>query len=446
MFIEIYGYQAMEYYGSEYLNRTYKPNKLRGGDLYLVIDKKGDNNYQIFEPKYGNVEIEDFEGRMKEFGDVTKKYPNLEKILIDLVTINTPYGMLLTIKNGVDVDRWRLRDVDDCFGSVVFNSKNPGKSMISLLFDKSNFFGFFEFKDGDYDKGILESIFGSRYGGYYGYDIYDSDTIYYDWKEGYILRNINDENEQLLTKIVTIASPALLKFKDNQDKYYESVSKFLDDNFSGEVENMKDEYKDLLNNGADEKIKKFAISDIGDPFRDYGVIVKGDKYFYNYVTTVNVLLSLYGIIGVDKNASLKELFEKLGKSLDLNIGNYNEIGRESYEIDEEKWNDVVKSNLEEILEYIEENPEQYEGTKKYGEVLQAIDKMGYNMGEQYPLPFDNKKRFRIKDINKDNYRINLIHFDGIKGEKRSYSLEEFNNYLQSPELFESLVKKLKKML
>jgi hypothetical protein len=446
MFIEIYGYQAMEYYGSEYLNRTYKPNKLRGGDLYLVIDKKGDNNYQIFEPKRGNVEIEDFDGKMKEFFEIIKKYPPLEKILIDLITINTPYGMLLTIKNGVDVDRWRLRDIDDCFGHAVFNSKNPGKSMINLLFDESEFFGFFEFSEGDYDKGILESIFGSRYGGYYGYDIYDSDTIYYEWKEGYILRNINDENEQLLTKIVTIASPALLKFKDNQDKYYENVSKFLDDNFSGEAQNMKDEYKDLLNNGADEKIKKFAISDIGDPFRNYGVIVKGDKYFSNYVTTVNVLLTLYGMTGVDKNASIKDLFEKLGKSLDLNIGNYNEIGRESYEIDEEKLNDVVKTNLEEILEYIEENPEQYEGTKKYGEVLQTLDKMGYNMGEQYPLPFDNKKRFRIEDINKDNYRINLIHFDGIKGEKRSYSLEEFNNYLQSPELFESLVKKLKKML
>jgi len=446
MFIEIYGYQAMEYYGSEYLNRTYKPNKLRGGDLYLVIDKKGDNNYQIFEPKRGNVEIEDFDGKMKEYYEIIKKYPPLEKILIDLITINTPYGMLLTIKNGVDVDRWRLRDIDDCFGHAVFNSKTPGKSMINLLFDESEFFGFFKFSEGDDDKGILESIFGSRYGGYYGYDIYDSDTIDYDWKEGYILRNINDENEQLLTKIVTIVSPALLKFKDDQDKYYESVSKFLDDNFSGEAENMKDEYKDLLNNGADEKIKKFAISDIGDPFRDYGVIVKGDKYFSNYVTTVNVLLALYGMTGVDKNASIKDLFEKLGKSLDLNIGNYNEIGRESYEIDEEKWNDVVKSNLEEILEYIEENPEQFEGTKKYGEILQAIDNMGYNMGEMYPLPFDNKKRFRIEDVNKDNYRINLIHFDGIKGEKRSYSLEEFNNYLQSPELFESLVKKLKKML
>ena len=354
--------------------------------------------------------------------------------------------MLLTIKNGIDVDRSRLRDVDDCFGRAVFNPKNPGKSMINLVFDESEFFGFFKFSEGDYDKGILESIFGSRYGGYYGYDIYDSYTIHYDWKEGYILRNINVENEQLLTKIVSIVSPSLLKFKDNQDKYYENVSKFLDDNFSGEAENMKDEYKDLLNNGADEKIKNYAISDIGDPFRDYGVIVKGDKYFSNYVTTVNILLALYGMTGVDKNASIKDLFEKLGKSLNLNIGNYNEVGRESYEIDEEKWNDVVKTNLEEILEYIEENPEQFEGTKKYGEVLQAIDKMGYNMGEMYPLPFDNKKRFRIEDVNKDNNRINLIHFDGIKGERRSYSLEEFNNYLQSPELFESLVKKLKKML
>lgn len=445
MFIEIYGYQAMEYYGSEYLNRTYKPNKLRGGDLYLVIDKKGDKNYQIFEPKYGNVEIEDFDGRMKEFDEIIKKYPDLEKPLLNLITINTPYGMLLQIKNGIEIDRWRLRDTDDCFGDLVFNEKNPSKSMISLLFDESEFFNFFEFTEGDWDKRILTGLFGNSYGGY-GVDIFDSDWINEEWKDGYILRNINDENQELLKKIITIASPGILSFKEDEYKYYQNISEFLRSNFSRESDNIIDDYREQLNEGADNKIKKLAISELGDPFRSYGVIVKGNKYFRNYVTTISILMSLYSLTDTDKNKSIKELFEKLGKSLDLNVGSYDEVGREAWEVDEESFNDVVKTNLERVLDEIEENPEEYEDTRKYGEIIQTLDKMGYEIGRYYPLPYDNKKQFKIDGVNKENFRIILTYSGDNRFERRTYSLEEFNNFLQSPELFESLVRKLKRLL
>jgi hypothetical protein len=446
MFIEIYGYQAMEYYGSEYLNRTYKPNKLRGGDLYLVIDKKGDKNYQIFEPKRGNVEIEDFEGRMKEFFEVIKKYPELEKILVDLVTINTPYGMLLQIKNGKEFDRRQLRDVDDCFGKMVFNSKTPGKSMIELHFDNSEFFGFFEssFTEGNWDLNILKGLYGGY--GSYGLEIFDSDWVYYEWKEGYILKSIDDENSKLLDRIIILASPGLHHLKKTDDeKYWIEVSKFLSDNFSSESDKISYEYQEQLNDNADKRIKEYAVSDIGDPFRNNGVFVKGNQYFNTYVTTVNILLSLYSLVG-DKTLSISELFGKLAKSLSLNIGNYNEIGRESWDYDSEQFNEVVKDSLEKILDSIEENPEKYEGTKKYGEVLQAIDKMGYEIGRYYPLPYDKKKQFKIDGVNKENLRIILTYTSGNDFEKRTYSLEEFNNFLQSPELFESLVRKLKKLL
>lgn len=445
LFIEILGYNAMEYYGSEYLKRNYRSTKGRGGDLYLIIDKKGDKNYQIFEPKYGNAEIEDFDGKIYDFGDVIKYHPDITLQVINITATNTPYGVLLQIKNGIEYDKWKLRSIDDNFGNIVFNAKNPAKSMIELIFDESEYFGFFEYTEGDWDKKILEGLFGGRYGGY-GLDIYDSDTIYYDWKEGYILRNFNDENKQLLEKIITIASPSILTFKNDEDKYYESVSSFLTDNFYGESDNIQTEYQDQLNKGADKRIKEFAISDIGDPFRNYGILVKGEKYFRNYVTTVNVLLALYGITGVDKTSSLKELFESLGKSLDLNIGNYNEIGRESYDIDEESFNDVVKTNLERVLDEIEENPEKYERTRKYGEILQSLNKMGYEIGRYYSLPYDKKKTFKIEGVNKENFRIILFYNDGRGFERRTYSLEEFNNLLNSPELFEELVRKLKKLL
>jgi hypothetical protein len=445
-FIEILGYQAMEYYGSEYLNQSYKPNKGRGGNIFLVIDKKGDKNYQIYEPRYGQPQIEDFDGKIWDFGDVIKHHPDIALQVINLTASNTPYGILFKIKNGVEVDKWQLRDSDDCFGGLIYNQKNPTKSMIRLTFDESEFFGFFEFAEGDWDKRILEGLFGGRYGGY-GLEIFDGDWVYYEWNEGYIIRNINDENEKLLEKILIQASPTILDLKDKDDeKYYSSIAEFLDDNFSREAENITDEYQEQLNEGADKKIKEYAISDIGDPFRNYGVLLKGDSYFTNYVTTTNILLSLYSITGIDKTSSIKELFEALGKDLDIHIGNYNEIGRESWDIDMEKWNDVVKTNLESILENIAENPEKYEGTRKYGEVLQTLNKMGYEIGKFYKLPYNKSDSFRIKDVNKETLRITLEHFIGNEGTVKSYSLEEFNNFLSSPELFEHLFRKLKKML
>jgi len=445
-FIEILGYQAMEYYGSEYLNQYYRDKKSRGARVYLIIDKKGEKNYEIFEPKYGQPQIQDFDGELYDFGDVIKDHPNIALQVINLTASNTPYGILFKIKNGVEVDKWQLRDVDDCFSDLVFNGKNPAKSMIDLTFDESEFFGFFEFTEGDYDKGILESLFGGRYGGY-GLEIFDSDWVYYEWKDGYMLQNINDENQKLLEKILIQASPTILNLKGKgDDEYYSSISKFLDDNFSRDVDNITSEYQEQLNEGADKRIKKYAISDIGDPFKNYGVFLKGNSYFTNYVTTANIILSLYSISGVDKTSSIKELFEQLGKSLDLNIGNYNEIGHESYDIDDEIWNDVVKTNLENILERIDANPEKYEGVRKYGEVLQTLNKMGYEIGKFYKLPYNKSDSFRIKDVNKENLRITLEHFIGDEGTVKSYSLEEFNNFLNSPELFEHLVRKLKKML
>jgi hypothetical protein len=445
-FIEILGYQAMEYYGSEYLNQSYKPNKGRGGNIFLVIDKKGDKNYQIFEPRYGQPQIQDFDGKIWDFGDVIKHHPDITSQVINLTASNTPYGILTQIKYGKQVDRSDLRDADDCLSKIVFNEKNPGKSMIELQFDESEFFGFFEFTEGDWDKSILESLFGGRYGGY-DHEIFDNDWAYYEWKEGYIIQNINDENEKLLEEILIQASPTILDLKDkDSDKYYSSIAQFLSDNFSREADNITDEYKEQLNESANEKIKEYAISDIGDPFRSYGVILKGDRYFTNYLTTTSVILSLYNITGVDKTNSIKELFEALGKSLDLNIGSYREIGRENWEIDEEKYNEVVKTNLEKILVEIAENPEKYEGTRKYGEIIKTLNKMGYEIGKFYKLPYNKSDYFRIKDVNKENLRITLDHFIGDEGTVKSYSLEEFNNFLNSPELFESLVRKLKKML
>ena len=113
-------------------------------------------------------------------------------------------------------------------------------------------------------------------------------------------------------------------------------------------------------------------------------------------------------------------------------------------MDYNKFEEYAKDELEKILEEIEENPEKY--INKIGKIYDELSKLGYDLNQNYPLPTDNSKSFKIIDINKDTLRITLYHFDKGTTEKRSYSIDEFKNYISSGELFERLVRKLKKLL
>jgi len=442
LFIKVKGYDAMDYYASERLKGEY--NKFnRYGDIYLIVDKDGENSYAMNQVRNGYTDVLDFDGMVNNFMDVIEDYPQLESKLVDFIKPENAYEMLLLIKAGKKVDRWDLKSADECMVGITYNTKTPGKSMIQLEFSENEYFGFFEFEEKDWDKNILESIFGGRYS---SYNVLDYDYAYEEWKEGYLIGNLNTENYDRLRDIIAFLSPELAKmYKDgNEDSYRSSVSKFLDSNFAWFGERLQEEYTDLRNEAANDKIKETAIKDIADIFQNYGVFRNKGVFTY-YVTTVNVLLSLYRKTQ-NKTATILELFEEIGKEMDLNIGQYHNEGFESYDFDDKKFNEVASEGLDRMMEEIENEPEKFERFKEYGEILNKLSKLGYEIGRQYPLPTDPKKMFRIEEISKNDSKIILIHWDGTRGQKRSYTFEEFVNYLQSPELFESLVRKLKRIV
>jgi hypothetical protein len=443
LFIKVKGYDAMDYYASERLKGEY--NKFnRYGDIYLIVDKDGDNSYLINQIRNGGTDLIDFDGMRGNFTDVTSDYPQLQSKLVEFIKPDNAYEMLLLIKAGKKVDRWDLKSADECMVGVQYNDKNPGKSMIQLQFNEEEYFGFFDFNEKEWDTSILKSIFGGYYGG--SYNVIDNDYAYQDWKEGYLLGNLNDENYERLRDIIAFLSPELAKmYKDgNEDSYRISVSKFLDSNFEWFGDRLQEEYTDMRNDAATNEIKKIAIKDIADVFQNYGVFRNKGVFTY-YVSTVNVLLSLYRKTQ-NKNATILELFEELGNEMDLSIGNYHEIGFETYDFDGDEYNKMVSEQLDKMMEQIEDEPEKFERFKEYGETLAKLDKLGYEIGQQYKLPADETKTFRIEEIRKDDSKIILIHWDGMRGQKRSYTYEEFVNYLQSPELFETIVKRLKRIV
>ena len=438
LFIKVNGYDAMEYYGPERMTKQY--SSLVGyGDLYLIIDKEGENNYFIQLPRYSSIRLFDFDGMAVNFDDVTEEYPQLETELINLTGGENIYQRLLSIKSGKELDRWDLRSVDDTVSGIKFNKEKPGKSMIMLHFDPEEYVKFFEYEDGESDKSVLTTIYGS---GYYGGGFYDSDSAYYDWKEGYILRNISNENEKLLEQILKLVSPEILKFTKDDDKYWEMASNFLYEFFGSQTSDIKDKYSELKTEWVEEKIRSEVEPIVDNIFLRYGILKK--RSLSMYATTVDMLLNLLRRYNL-KNGTILELFQEMGSQIETGVGNFYEMMHEG-NFDDKKFNEQVKTSFEDILEEIDNNPERFETFRGYSEVLEKLDKLGYEIGKQYPLPNDPKKIFRIDDVTKDTYKIVLVHWDGSKGTRKSYSFEEFVNYLQTPELFENLIRKLRRFV
>ena len=110
--------------------------------------------------------------------------------------------------------------------------------MIELSFDVNEYFKFFDFQEDEWDRRILEGIFSSGYGySRYGADIVSEDTVYEDWKEGYTLGSINQENEEMLNTIISFIAPDLIQLKErDSEEFNKEASKLLNDNFGRQAD------------------------------------------------------------------------------------------------------------------------------------------------------------------------------------------------------------------
>ena len=443
LLLQIFKRVSMEYYAPQEISRQYQHNVKKN---YLVLSKGDKLSFWLKEPNYGAVYIEGFDGKTYLFDKVINEYPQIAKEIIELTgSDDTTYGMLMMIKFGKKYDRYDLRNLTDKFlWDIEYNEKKPSKSMVVLNFTHDEYFNAFRFEN-DEDRTYLDVALGES--SYHSGNFFIKD--YYEWNEGYVMGGFNDTNMELVKKILKYTHPALLRKNQDSDKFYEEASNFLYETFYYPIDSIITNYFELKNEGVIESLKKEIVEDFADIFQRYGIYREDETPFNNYLTTVNILLSLYDRVE-DKTIPLvstskkdKTVFRKLGKTFG-EFGNYTEAIYNYDNMDYNKFEEYVKDELEKILEEIEENPEKY--INKIGKIYDELSKLGYDLNNNYPLPTDNSKSFKIIDIDKDTLRITLYHFDKGTTEKRSYSIDEFKNYISSGELFERLVRKLKKLL
>jgi hypothetical protein len=202
---------------------------------------------------------------------------------------------------------------------------------------------------------------------------------------------------------------------------------------------------------------KFELSDY---LMEYHIIKKYN--FKEYVTTVKNLLNIYEKNENNKSNSIFDLLTKLIEDDEPSVGNYwDDVWNHGCnDFNKKDFNYYVEQHLTEMLdrleEMIEENPN-YQELRKMNEV---VNKMG-GFGRWLDTPKENRriKFFKINfgDGNKVlEFLItkkgghNHPDYDGSLesiSEKRSVSnMEELNNALYHPELFENIKKHLNKFL
>jgi hypothetical protein len=433
MVVDPLDYDSFVYYAPE--NYKSEWNKYREGDTYFIIDKNKEPIQTSVIHKTQDNKIEYYGGEATRHRELTRRefesdLPDDVKSVVDnIVGQSDVYKLLLSIKNGEKVTSNQMERADDLVWKFTYNEKNPNKSMVKLQFDDmEDYLKLFDLEE--YDISFAESV----YSYYNGATFIDYDHGYNEWNEGYLLYQFSDDNLTKLKQILRLISPSTAKLDTDEDK--EASSVLLEKMFPNEVDyiitDWTDEENDSKNNGAKELIE----GDVCDYFYNYGLIKQ--DCFRQYYTTVSILLSLYNNVG-DKTLSLREVLKNIGYR-DSNIGGWDENRWDisGVNFDDKSFNESVEKQLDKIFEKIEDSDE-FLDVYEYSSLFNRITK-NYHLNNRYETK--SGREFYIRKIDPATNKIVVQVFkkpgDGL--EDRSYTEEEFNNFLVSPELFEGFIR------
>lgn len=422
-------YESYVYYAPENMKSRF--GEFRDGYVYCIVDKNnnatyagGFKTYMMYLDddvvQYYNWNGKDIKNKKTFFEDFSDE---VIKEINNILGNSEIYDLLVKIMSGRTVGPYEMKHSDDLISKFVYNESNPGKSLVRLTFyDTDEFFALFNIDEND--KWFVDRMFSS----YDSYDFYDSNYAYEEWKEGYIIEGFNDENYKRFNEIVSLVAPQYSNLNDNEQMQKAAL---LTDEMFSEISDIYDdwvtEYNLCLNRGGVEWVE----SDLCGIFSNYGLVEK--ECMKEYLTTARILLSLYNQVK-DSTLTLSELLSELVK--DKDIGGWDE---HMYEIDcvdfdNESYQKYVSDRLDKIYDRLEDD-ENFANVSEYSRLYQEITSK-YKIDTNYQTEYG--KSFKIIKINPVDNKIHVaVDMGNGQGQQRSYTEEEFNNFLVSPELFES---------
>jgi len=432
MVVDPLDYDAFVYYAPE--NDKSEWNKYKNGDTYFVIDKNKEPIQTSVIHKTQDNKIEYYGNEVQKHRGLTRfefesDLPDEVKLVIDnIVGQSDVYKLLLAIKNGEKVTTNQMERADDLIYGFRYNENNPIKSMVKLRFDDmEDYLKLFELDEYDVD-------FANRLYSYYNDETFvDYDHGYNEWNEGYLIYYFSDENMNKFRKIVRIILPSAANLVEDSEK--EDACIKVEDMFSNEIDYITSDWVDEQNACRTRGAKEWVESDVCDYFNKFGIITQ--HCFYNYYTTVGILLSLYNTVK-DKTLGLMDVLKDIGHR-DSNLGGWDENRWEieCTDFDSESFNRDVEDQLDKILEKIEDSDD-FVDVGKYSEIYDRITKE-FKLNGRYKTK--SGREFFIRNIDPATNKIIVQVYKKDGGmEDRSYTEEEFNNFLVSPELFEGFIR------
>jgi hypothetical protein len=346
------------------------------------------------------------------------------------------YTDLIDISNGDKEAAESFKYENDIVLDVKFFETKPAKSVVIIKFqDDDEFYDLFDMNDGD--KSYINGI-----NSYYGIDFVDSYWLDEEWDEGYLVQQIT--NQDLIKQIIKNMDPAF-DFTKNDEDMYKKISSMLNTLNERAVDDIKDTFRDIMDRNANIEAKKQIDDDFCNVFSDIRFMEK-ECGEHKYYTTVTNLIRLYELSDL-KDLDLYELIKFYAEQKDLG-GNYYEY---MYDLmwenfDNHVFNDSIQGELKKLFESSEEYYDVSPNPKELIKMIDVVNKMG---GFNKSIDLRPNKEHKIMFFNVDNQTNTLKFAITKKGstwetEKRSVdNLEDLNNAIYQPELFENRNKRNK---
>jgi hypothetical protein len=427
LIVEPMDYDSYLYYAPDNTKLMWKD--VRNGQLFCIVDKNaqldsGVKTYMIFKDEDNKILYYNWNGGKLSRIDFLEVIPeDIKPQVVEVIGVGKIYELLTRIVNGEEVSSRELENNDESIYDFKFTPKAPFKSKIVLRFDESDYIELF---DPSEDDMWFYNVITSRYDSYEWEDDYQ---IKQDFGEGYFFSQFNDENLEKIKGILSIILPSSVPLETEEQKS-EAGQKLLE-MFDNEIDNIISDYVGEHNQCKTRGFESRIKNDFCNSFYNYGIFTK--YCLTEYFTSVGMLLALYDTMG-DKTLTISELLFRIGSDMDITGWSEDIYEVDCEDFDQESFDSYASRYLDNIIEKLEDES-QYEDIYEYSELYKRLD-------SRFKINTRNKtktgREFFYRGINPANNRI-LVQVAKKDGdtEERSYSEEEFENFLVSPDLFES---------
>lgn len=406
---------------------------LRHYRYFIFIDKNSEKSWTIVIPDDKSDMVFTKETQPGQFvgTDEDSFFENFEKIssfIEDLIGGYGTYKELLSIKNGNSKETIN----DDIIYKVKLSKSNPGKSMVILRFNNNEYLSLFEY-DGEVSEDFVKNMF-STYGS--NWEFRDYYSMRDEWNEGYVMSSFNQENLDLVHKICRYVSPEIKRSDLNNMESLSKVSELFLELFERKVDSIVSSYYNTLEQCYYDSSVDEITSDLCDILEKYHIYKKSKSCFYEYVTSINNLISLYSK-SKNKGKSLHSLLKSLLSMDNISFNYENTMYGECHNqhFDDKGFQLSVGNDLESILEKLEDDEDlPFKDLKVYNEIVDKISsKFGFK--KWIKLPKDENQQIKFIKVNpEDNIIEYELHTKDDKFLSGKGDMEQINLLLYHPEL------------